>query len=298
MKPPRFAYHDPATVGEATALLAEHADEAKVLAGGQSLVPLLNFRLAAPAHLVDINRLPGLDRIERVGAGWRIGALVRQRAAERAPDLTAAVPLLAQALGNVAHPQVRNRGTVCGSLAHGDSSAELPSVMVALDARMSVASARGTRQVGADDFFQFHLTTALEPDELLLGVEFDAPGPRTFAAFEEFALSQGDFCLAGVAATATFGDGGLVERCRVVAAGVAPVPLRLAAVERLVTGTALDAPVRTAAQEAAHREVTPAGDARADAAYRRQLLSVLVRRALSTVRDQHDRHRQESGDDH
>ncbi len=288
MKPPRFAYHAPATVGEATAVLAEHADDAKVLAGGQSLVPMLNFRLAAPGHLVDINRLPGLDRIERTGSGWRIGALVRQRAAERSPGLAAGVPLLTEALRQVAHPPVRNRGTVCGSLAHGDSAAELPSVMVALGARMSLVRAGGSRQVGADDFFQFHLTTVIEPDELLTGVEFDEPPPRSYAAFGEFALRQGDFCLAGAAITATFGPGGQVERCRVVAAGVAPVPLRLAAVERLVTGSELDAPVLAAAQEAAGREVDPPGDARADADYRRHLLSVLVRRALGTVRERHD----------
>jgi aerobic carbon-monoxide dehydrogenase medium subunit len=293
VKPSRFAYHAPATVGEATAVLAEHADDAKVLAGGQSLVPLLSFRLAAPGHLVDINRLPGLDRIERTDSGWRIGALVRQRAAERSPELAAGAPLLTEGLRHVAHPQVRNRGTICGSLAHGDSSAELPSVMVALDARMSLVSTAGQRHVGADDFFQFHLTTVIEPDELLVAVEFDAPPPRTFAAFGEFSLSQGDFCLAGVAATATFDAAGQVERCRVVAASVAPVPLRLTTVEQLVTGSTLDAPVLAAAQEAASREVSPVGDARADAAYRRHLLSVLVRRALSTVRERHDQHDEE-----
>ena len=285
MKPPRFSYHAPATVDDAMAVLAEHAEEAKVLAGGQSLIPLLSFRLAAPGHLVDINRLPGLDGIERTSGGWRIHALVRQRAAEHSPELAAAVPLLAEALRNVAHPQIRNRGTVCGSLAHGDSSAELPSVMVALDARMTVASARGVRQIGADDFFQFHLTTAIEPDELLLAVEFDEPGPRTFGTFEEFALRRGDFCLAGVAVNATFGADGRVERCRIVAAGVAPTPLRLTGVEELVTGAELDASTAAAAQEAARREVSPLGDARADAAYRRHLVSVLVRRALGAVRD-------------
>jgi len=288
VKPPRFTYHAPATVDEATAVLTEHAEDAKVLAGGQSLIPLLSFRLAAPEHLVDINRLPGLDQIERTGQGWRIPALVRQRAAERSPELAAGVPLLAEALRHVAHPQIRNRGTVCGSLAHGDSSAELPSVMVALDARMSVASANGVRQVGADDFFQFHLTTAIEPHELLLAVEFDEPGPRTFGAFQEFALRRGDFCLAGTAVTATFDADGSVERCRVVAAGVAPTPLRLTAVEELATGSELDAATLVAAQEVACREVSPLGDARADAAYRRQLLSVLVRRALGAVREKRE----------
>lgn len=297
MKPPKFSYHAPATLDEATAVLAEHAEDGKVLAGGQSLIPLLSFRLAAPGHLVDINRLPGLDRVERTSRGWRIPALVRQRAVERSPELATGVPLLAEALRNVAHPQIRNRGTVCGSLAHGDSSAELPSVMVALDARMSVASARGVRQVGADDFFEFHLTTAIEPDELLLAVEFDEPRPRTYSAFREFALRRGDFCLAGVAVTATFDADGRVELCRIVAAGVASTPLRLTAVEEVVTGSELDAATLAAAQEAARREVSPLGDARADAAYRRHLLSVLARRALSALRDKRDNREGQEGAD-
>jgi carbon-monoxide dehydrogenase medium subunit len=287
MKPPRFTYHAPTAVEEATSLLADLHEDAKVLAGGQSLIPLLSFRLAAPEHLIDINRLPGLDQVERTGNAWRIGALVRQRTVERSAELAAAVPLLAQALASVAHPQVRNRGTICGSLAHGDSSAELPAVMTALDARMTLMSAGGTRQVAADDFFQFHLTTAIGPDELLTAVEFDSPVPGTYAAFEEFALRRGDFALAGVAATATFAADGRIKQCRVVAAGVAPTPLRLAAVEELLTGSELSASVLAAAQEAAHREVTPMGDSRADSDYRRHLLSVLVRRALSAVQIKH-----------
>jgi aerobic carbon-monoxide dehydrogenase medium subunit len=287
MKPPRFAYHAPTAVEEATGLLADYSEDAKVLAGGQSLIPLLSFRLAAPGHLIDINRLPGLDQVERTGNAWRIGALVRQRTAERSAQLAAAVPLLPQALANVAHPQIRNRGTICGSLAHGDSSAELPAVMTALDARMTLLSVSGTRQVAAGDFFQFHLTTAIEPGELLTAVEFDSPAPRTYAAFEEFALRRGDFALAGVAATATFAADNRIERCRVVAAGVAPTPLRLATVEELLTGSELSASVLAAAKEAVYRELTPVGDSRADSDYRRHLLSVLVRRALSAVLAKH-----------
>jgi carbon-monoxide dehydrogenase medium subunit len=197
VKPAPFTYHAPASAEEALALLAEHGDDAKVLAGGQSLLPLLNFRLARPGHLIDINRLPGLDAVERTPTGWRIPALVRQRTAERSAELAAAAPLLTDALRQVAHPQIRNRGTVCGSLAHADSAAELPSVMVALDAQMTIATASGPRQVSADEFFQFHLTTAVEPEELLLAVEFGDPGPGTYTAFEEFAPRRGDFCLGG-----------------------------------------------------------------------------------------------------
>lgn len=286
MKPPRFAYHAPKTVEEALGLLATHGDESKVLAGGQSLIPVLSFRLSAPGHLIDVNRLPGLDTIERTadGAGWRIPALVRQRQAERSAGLAASAPLLTEALAQVAHPQVRNRGTVCGSLAHADSSAEMPSVMVALDARMTIASASGTRVVGADDFFVFHMTTAVEPHELLLAVEFDDPAPRTYTSFTEFAPRKGDFCLAGVAATVTFTADGTVSAGRVVAAGVGATPLRLRPVEELITGSSLNADTRTAAGNAASRAVNPAGDTRADGAYRRQLVSVLVRRALADVK--------------
>jgi aerobic carbon-monoxide dehydrogenase medium subunit len=283
MKPAGFTYHAPVSTEEALETLGEYADDAKVLAGGQSLLPMLAFRLAAPEHLVDINRLPGLDRIERTSTGWRIPALVRQRDAERSRDLAASTPLLTEALRQVAHPQIRNRGTICGSLAHADSSAELPTVMVALGARMSIMGASGVRSLSADEFFRFHMTTAIEPDELLLAVEFDEPGPRTYGAFHEFALRKGDFCLAGAAVTATFGADETIERCRVVAAGVAPTPLRLAAVEQLITGSALDDRTLAAAQAAVLREVSPTGDVHADATYRRHLASVLVRRALSTV---------------
>jgi carbon-monoxide dehydrogenase medium subunit len=291
VKPAPFTYHAPASAGEALALLAEHGDDAKVLAGGQSLLPLLNFRLARPGHLIDINRLPGLDAVERTPAGWRIPALVRQRTAERSAGLAAAAPLLADALHQVAHPQIRNRGTVCGSLAHADSAAELPSVMVALDATMTIAAAAGPRQVSAGEFFQFHLTTAVEPEELLLAVEFGDPGPGTFTAFEEFAPRRGDFCLAGVAVTAAFAADGTVTRCRIVAAAVAPKPLRLTSAEELVVGTTLDARACAAAQEAAARQVHPGDDVHASAAFRRKLTGVLLRRALVTVRA-----RKEEGD--
>ncbi len=289
MKPARFAYHAPVAVDEALELLGEYGDGSKVLAGGQSLVPVLSFRLAAPEHLIDINGLPGLDQIERTATGWRIPALVRQRQAELSRELAASTPLLTEALAQVAHPQIRNRGTICGSLAHADSSAELPAVMLALGARMSIAAAAGMRSVTADEFFLFHMTTAIGPEELLLAVEFDGAGPRTYSAFCEFAPRKGDFCLAGTAVTATFGEDGTVGRCRVVVAGVAPTPLRLASVEELITGSVLGSRTLAAAQEAAMGEVNPSGDVHASAAYRRQLASVLVRRALTIVKTKEER---------
>jgi aerobic carbon-monoxide dehydrogenase medium subunit len=283
MKPPRFAYHAPTSVPEALDLLGTCGDSSKVLAGGQSLFPVLSFRLAAPEHLIDINRLPGLDQIERTPTGWRIPALVRQRQAELSAELEAGAPLLTEALRQVAHPQIRNRGTICGSLAHADSSAELPAVMLALGARMTIAAAAGTRTVDADDFFLFHMTTAIEPHELLLAVEFDDAPPRTYTSFIEFAPRKGDFCLAGVAASVTFAADGTVTGGRIVAAGVAATPLRLTPVEELITGSVLDEDVLEEAKRAAFEAVDPSGDVHADAAYRRQLLSVLVRRALAAA---------------
>jgi carbon-monoxide dehydrogenase medium subunit len=284
MKPPPFTYHAPASVADALDLLREHSDEAKVLAGGQSLVPMLNFRLVLPTHLVDINELPDLDTPTRSEHGWRIPALVRQRAAERSPELAATVPMLHAALTQVAHPQIRNRGTICGSLAHADPAAEMPTVMTALDARMTIASHAGTRVVGADDFFVFHLTSALEPDELLLAVEIPDPPPGTYTSFLEFAPRRGDFCLAAVAASVTFDVNDTVSACRLVAAGVASTPQRLTEAEAALIGTACrDADLAEAAA-AARREVSPTGDVHGDATYRRQLVAVLTRRVLADVR--------------
>ncbi|HEY0535500.1 MAG TPA: FAD binding domain-containing protein [Actinoplanes sp.] len=283
MKPPRFTYHAPTTLEEATAVLREHAEDAKVLAGGQSLMPLLNFRLATPGHLVDINRLPGLGEPERIEHGWRIPALVRQRQVELSRAMAVSAPLLTEALGQVAHAQIRNRGTICGSLAHGDAAAELPSVMLALDARMTMLSADDIRTVAAGEFFLFHLTTTVRPDELLLSVEFDDPPPRTFSAFAEFALRKGDFCLAGAAVSVTLGDGDAISRTRVVVAGVAATPQRLRVVEDIVTGTRGDDDVLAAARDRAYAEINPTGDVHADAEYRRGLAATLVRRGLATA---------------
>lgn len=281
MKPPVFAYHAPHTLPEALELLARYGDEAKVLAGGQSLVPLLNFRLIAPEHLVDINRVEGLDAIDRDAGGWRLSALVRQRQVERSAELADAVPLLRQALVNVAHPQVRNRGTVCGSLAHADPAAELPSVMVALGASMELRSHSSARTVAAEDFFQFHLTTVLEPEELLTAVHIPRQPPGSLFAFREFAIRRGDFALAAVSAVVTMAPDGTVGRCRLVAAGVAPTPHRLARSEDVVQGTRLEDEVLGDVEEVARTD-----DIQGDNAYQRRVVGVLTRRALSDVRKQ------------
>lgn len=284
MKPGRFAYHAPRELDEALAMLHEYGDESKVLAGGQSLMPVLNFRLAQIEHLVDINRLGGdLTELSWAGDTVAIPALARQRHVERSGEIAARLPVLAEALGQVAHPQIRNRGTVCGSLAHADPAAELPSVMSVLDATFTVASTRGIRTIGVADFFQFHLTTALEPDELLLRVRIELPGPGTFSVFREFATRRGDFALAGVAVVCTV-DSGVVGDCRIAAAGVAPTPHRLTDVEAMLVGQRLDDAVLAEADHAARAAVDPTGDIHADAAYRQRLTGVLVKRALTEVR--------------
>jgi carbon-monoxide dehydrogenase medium subunit len=285
VKPGQFTYHAPRELGEALELLQEFGDEAKVLAGGQSLMPMLNFRLARVDHLVDINRLGGRLGEPRFDAGTiTIPALVRQRQLERSEETARVLPVLTEALRQVAHPQIRNRGTICGSLAHADPAAELPSVLSVLDATFTLVSARGTRTVAAADFFLFHLTTVLEPDEILLEVSVRRPPPSQFSAFQEFATRRGDFALAGVAALCEVDGDGVVTECRIAAAGVAPVPQRLRAVEGLVTGSRLGETSASEIADAARAEVEPTSDIHASATYRSRLTGVLVNRALVDIR--------------
>ena len=282
MKPPRFRYADPATVDEALDLLARHGPEAKVLAGGQSLMPLLNFRLARPAHVIDVNRLTSLAAIAAGDdGGLRIGALARQRALERSALVSERCPLLGQALAFVGHPQIRARGTLGGSLAHADPAAELPAVMVALEARLTLCRAGGERTVAAEDFFVGLLTTALGHDELLTEIALPPWPARTGSGVREVAKRHGDFALGGVAATLTLDTQGRVARARLVGFGVGPVPMRLADAERSLVG---GAPTPTAFAEAgrlASAAVDPADDIHASAAYRTRLAGVLTTRALT-----------------
>ena len=259
MKPPPFEYSAPETIDEVLALLAEHGDEAKLLAGGQSLVPLLNFRLLRPARLIDLNRVRGLDAL---GDG-RIGAMTRSRTLERA----SAVPLLRQAVRHSGHAQIRNRGTVGGSCAHADPASELPCALLALDARFRVRSARGERVVPASDFFLGTFATALAPDELLVEIEVPRRPERERSAFLEHARVHGDFAIAGVAVLRVPG-----ERLVVSMLGGADRPVR---VELPDAGEA-------AATDAV-RDLEPLSDLRASADYRRALLEELVRRAIREV---------------
>ena len=281
MRPPPFSYADPSTVDEALGLLAEHGDDAGILAGGQSLVPLLNFRLARPAVIVDINRIADLAYIEQRNGTLEIGALTRHRAVERSAVVSEACPLLSEAIEHVGHAQVRNRGTIGGSLAHADPAAELPAVVTALDGRLRLRSAGGERTLAPGDFFMGSLTTAIEPGEMLVAVELPLWPEGTATCFAEFSRRQGDFALAGAGAVLAFGDDGRVERAGLALMGVGDRPFDGAAIaNELLRGEKTnEAAVRAVAERVAS-SVEPASDLHAPADYRRHLAGVLTRRAL------------------
>ncbi|MEV0229385.1 FAD binding domain-containing protein [Nonomuraea sp. NPDC050786] len=264
MKPPPFEYHAPRDLGAALRTLAEV--DGKVLAGGQSLIPMLNMRLAAPAHLVDISRLEELRVMEATEDGVRVGAAVTHTQVERA----GAHPLLTRALKLVAHPVIRNRGTVVGSLVHADPAAELPAVLAVLGGSVRVARWGGpVRDVGAQEFFVGPMESAVRPGELAVSAFFPALGPRTGAAFEEVARRHGDYALAGVCAVVTLGEDGHVEAATLACIGVGPVPVVVD-----VTGSPAEA------ARAVRDRVEPEGDIHASADYRRHLAGVLAERAL------------------
>jgi carbon-monoxide dehydrogenase medium subunit len=280
MKPAAFEYHRATSLDHALELLAEYGDGAKVLAGGQSLIPAMNFRLANPAMLIDVNRLAELDVVAADSSGGlQIGALTRQRRLEREAVVADRAPLLAETVPFVAHPQIRNRGTVGGSLAHADPAAELPAVMVALDARFELASRRGRRWVSARDFFVGFFATAIEPDELLVGVSIPPRRRRTGFAFEEISRRLGDYAMAGLATVLELDEGGRIAAARMVAMSVGDGPVELAGTKDLV-GETPSPEVARAAAAAAMAALETNGDIHASAEYRRHLVGVLVRRTV------------------
>jgi len=280
MKPAAFDYASPRSVAEAVALLAG-TDGAKLIAGGQSLMPLLAFRLAAPSLLVDLRKVPDLDRIEIAPDHVRLGARVRWCDIERDPLLSAAQPLLVAALAHVAHYQIRNRGTVGGSLAHADPAAELPGIAVTCDAVLTLVGPGGTRDVTARDFFLGPLLTVLRADEMIVALRLPAWPARRRWAFEEFARRRGDFALAGVALFFDLDEADRVVDAHVGAIGVGPLPLRLAAVEALLNGSKPDAARIAAAGSMAAESVEPFDDLHGSADYRRALVGTLTERALA-----------------
>jgi carbon-monoxide dehydrogenase medium subunit len=281
MKPAPFDYRRPDTLDEAIALLAQYEGDAQPIAGGQSLMPMLAFRVVAPRLLVDINRIPELGRISIDGDGVRLGALVRWRDIERDARLIAAHPLLLAAVSHVAHYQIRNRGTVGGSLAHADPAAEMPGLAVTCDAEIEIAGPHGRRIAKAGEFFLAALTTALDPGELIVSVHLPAWKPGRRWAFEEFARRRGDFALAGVALFYDENPAGQVETIRIGAIGVGDTPLRLDAVETALRGHTIDIKAIREAAAIAANSVEPPDDIHASADYRRALLATLLERALA-----------------
>jgi carbon-monoxide dehydrogenase medium subunit len=281
VKPPVFRYLRPESLEEVTAALAEHGDEAKPLAGGQSLIPAMNFRLAQPSVLVDLELVAALRTVHREEGALHVGAMVRQRSAEQSREIRDACPLLSEALPWIGHPQNRHRGTIGGSLVHADPAAELPAVAVALDASIELLSTRGARTVPAATFFEGPFSTAVEPDEIVTGVRFPAAG-GTRAACLELAPRRGDFAVVGVAAAVRFADGGtVVGDVGLAAFGIAAAPVRLSAAELQVRGAELTADVAERAGAASADDVErPTTDIHATGDYRRLALAELVRRAL------------------
>lgn len=280
MKPAPFAYHAPNSLEEALELLARYGDEAKALAGGQSLVPTMSFRLAQPAVLVDLGRIAELVGIAESAGGLRIGAMTRQRAVERSAAVAEHAPLVAETLPFVAHPQIRNRGTFGGSLAHADPAAELPAVSRVLGARLELASRRGTRLVEADAFYTGLFETALEPGELLVGVELPPSPAGTGWAFDEVSRRTGDYALVGVAVTVTLA-GGTIAQARIALLSVGDGPVRAQEAESTLVGqTPSGELLRAVAETAARVDVDPPADIHASKDFRRHLARVLVERCL------------------
>ena len=284
MKLPPVDYEAPTTVSEAVALLAEHQDEASVLAGGQSLIPLLALRLARPAVLIDIN---GIDDLSGVSAanGWvAIGAMTREYVAEDSGTVAGAVPLLAAALPLIGHEAIRSRGTIGGSLAHADPAAELPAVALALDAEFVVRSQSGMRVIPAADWFEGYLTTARGPDELLEQVRFPAAGPGTGISFQEVARRHGDFAIVGLAASLTLSDGAISD-ARLAFSGVSDVPVRAAGAEDLLVGERPSAELFDEAARRATEDINPPADLHGSSDYRKKVAAALVRRGLRAAAD-------------
>ena len=285
MKPAPFEYVAPRSLDAALDALSGAEEDTKILAGGQSLIPLLNMRLASPKRLVDLGRVRELAHVTDHDGGYAIGAMTRQSALERDDRIGRDVPLLASAIRWVGHPQIRNRGTLGGSIAHGDPAAELPAVAVCLDARLTVRGPRGSRTLDARDFYLGYLATTLAPDEILTDVWFPKAAPDTGYAWLELARRHGDYAIVGVGVAVTL-SADAVTSARIVLTGVDGTPVRASAAEAALVGATVDERHQIqpasldAAVEALRSAIDPATDVQATAAYRRHLAGVLAERAL------------------
>jgi carbon-monoxide dehydrogenase medium subunit len=280
VKPAAFTYHRARSLADVFALLASHGDAAKVIAGGQSLAPMLNVRIAQPEHLIDLNDLHDLSYVRDMGTAIAVGALARHDDVASSELVRSACPLLAEAAATVGHYAIRQRGTLGGSLAHADPAAQLPLVAVALNADIDIESARGRRTLSGRDFFVSVMTTALEADEVIVEVRFPTLGAREGSAFELFSRRHGDFAIVAAAATIALDGRGRVARVRLAVGGVDAVPVSLEEIARRFAGREANAEWCSGLARAARERINPADDRRIPAEYRRELCAALTRRAL------------------
>jgi carbon-monoxide dehydrogenase medium subunit len=284
MKPAAFKYIAATSLEQALTLKAEYGDEAKFLAGGQSLMPAMNFRLAQPAVLIDINRIDGLGDFRRNDDGGAyVGATTRYRRLERDTGFAGMFPLIAEALPHIAHPQIRTRGTIGGNLSHADPASELPAIAVALGARLCIQSARGERRCDARDFFAGPLTTDLQPDEMLVGVELPLPHLRSGSCFMEIARRRGDFAIVGIATMITLGERDECTKVRLAFCGVGETPIDASSAADTVVGQALTSEAVREIAESIQASIDPSGSVHATASYQRHIAAVLTERALQTA---------------
>jgi len=281
VKNPPFNYHRPATLDEALGLLAEHGDEAKVLAGGQSMLPVMALRLGRPEHVIDIGTIESLKYISVLdGGGISFGAMVRHAEAEKSPEVAQRAPLVSAAMPLVGHRAIRNRGTVAGSIAHADAAAEMPAVCMAVGATMRIASAGGTRDVVAEDFFQGHFTTAIESNEMLTEVHFPAWSATAGGTVTEVSRRHGDYAMCGLACMVD-APGGVIASAALSFFSVSSKPVRVAKAEAALVGQPLGPEAFAAAASIVSETLSPDGDIHATTAYRRHIAGVLTRRGLA-----------------
>jgi CO/xanthine dehydrogenase FAD-binding subunit len=283
MKPAAFKYIAATSLEQALALKAEHGDDAKFLAGGQSLMPTMNFRLARPSVLIDINAIGDLAGIRPSGAATRIGPVTRYRTMQRDATFAKEFALIGEALPHIAHPQIRNRGTIGGNLSHADPASELPAISLALRARLRLQAAAGERWIEASDFFLGALTTDLQPDEMLVEIELPLPKPSTGCCFMEIARRRGDFAIVGVAAMVTMNEANECTDVRLTFCGVGETPVDASAAAETLIGQALSEPAIDDVVASMQAMIDPAGSVHATADYQRHVAGVLAERALWTA---------------
>ena len=280
MFPSSFDYHAPATLAEAVALLARHREEAKVLSGGQSLLPLMKLRLGQPGHLVDIGRIPGLEYLEEKDGVLAIGGRTREAALERSELIRSRYPLIADTAAVIADPLVRNLATVGGNLAHGDPANDHPAAMIALGARVIATGPKGAREIAVEGLFTGLFSTVLEPDEILTEIRVPSPPPRSGGAYRKLERKVGDFATAAAAVQLTLSAGGEVERVGIGLTNAGPTPVRAIDAERYLTGKKLDEATVAEAARLAAKAANPTADRRGTVEYKREMARVLTARAL------------------